>query len=154
MATTLELALTIQAPPAAVFAAATDLDHFGDWMQGFVRVERLSDGPLREGSRFREVRKMFGKEAAEHFEVTRFEPPKRLELFVDGSKGASKRGEYRFVHTFEPLEEGRATRVTLTGTIDGMGPLGAVFGFLFKGMFRRALQRDLEALKAWVERGG
>ena len=36
---------TIDAPPEAVFDAATDLDGMGAWMTGFVKVERLTEGP-------------------------------------------------------------------------------------------------------------
>jgi uncharacterized protein YndB with AHSA1/START domain len=152
MPTTLEITITVDVPPETVFAAATDLDHFGEWMLNFVSVEKLTDGEFGVGTEFREIRRMFGKEAAEHFEVARYEPPSHLELYVDGTKGSSKKGEYRFMHTFEPIDGGRGTKMTLAGTIDGMGCMGAVFGVLFKGMFVKAIRKDLLAFKAYVEK--
>ncbi|MCI0342051.1 MAG: SRPBCC family protein [Planctomycetales bacterium] len=147
----LELAETFAVPPDAVFRAATDLDRMGEWMQGLVRIERLTQGPIAVGSRWREVRKMFGKEAAEEFEVTHLEPGRRLDLFVDGKKGASGRGEFRFRHDFLP--DGSGTRLVLSGEITGMGCMGAVFGPLMAGMFRKAIRKDLAALKKRVEAG-
>ena len=91
----------VVAAPHAVFSVATDLENVGRWMPNFVRVERLTDGRFGVGTRWRETRKMFGAEATEEFEVTRCDPPRRVELFVDGRKGSSKRGAYRFVYRFK-----------------------------------------------------
>ena len=152
MAMTFSLDTTIEAPPDEVFRRASDVGAFAQWMPGFVRLERLNDME-GVGQRFREVRTMFGREASEVFEIRAYEPPSRLELFVDGTQGSSKRGAYHFTYGFEALEDGRATKVTLSGAVEGMGCMGAVFGFLFQGMFTKAIRKDLEALKAWIEGG-
>lgn len=150
MATTLECEITVHAPPTQVFARATDVGSFGQWMQGFVRVEPLTPGTVGVGASWREVRRMYGREAGEVFEVTAWDPPRSFTLFVDGTKGAMRRGAMRFVHTFEPAGEG-ATRLRLAGEITGMGCAGVLFGWAMKGMFRNAIQKDLAALKAWIE---
>jgi len=137
------------APPARVFGAITDLENWHKWMPGLVRVERLTQGEYGTGAQWRETRKMMGREATETFEVTAFEPGKSMELFVDGRKGSSGRGEYRFRYTFE--EAGGRTRMTLHGTITGMGCLGAVFGWMFKGMFRKQIAKDHAALRKYLE---
>jgi hypothetical protein len=77
--------------------------------------------------------------------------PRSFLLYVDGTKGSSKRGEYRFAYRLEPMAHG--TRVVMNGTIEGMGVMGALLGFLMKGMFRKAMQKDMDALKAHVEGG-
>src|SRR5690606_30002726 len=100
--------------------------------------------------RWREVRRMFGQEAAEVFEVTAYDPPHTLGLFVDGAQGTTGKGAYRFVYTLEPAADG--TRLVLTGDIDMPGLAARLFGFLFKGMFRKGCERDLAALKAHLER--
>ena len=146
-----EVDVTVNAPQERVFAMLTDLDRFGEWMPNFIRVEKLTEGELAVGSEFREVRKMFGKESSEHFEVTGLEPPRRFDVYVDGTKGTSKKGEFRFTHTFERVNDGTATKVTLSGKISDTGCMGAVFGFLFKNTFRKMIQKDLDALKAWIE---
>jgi uncharacterized protein YndB with AHSA1/START domain len=146
-----ELATTIAAPPEKVFRLATDPDRFHEWMPGFVRVERNPPGPIKVGSRWRETRKMMGHEAAEEFEVTTLQAPRRIDLFVDGARGSMKKGEFRFHHTFEPDGSG-GTRFAMSGEVEKMGCMGAVFGFMFVGMFRKMVARDLAALKTWIEK--
>lgn len=147
----MEISLTedFNAPPERVFAAITDTDSWHKWMHNLVRVEKLTEGPLGAGSQWREVRKIMGKEGAEVFEVVAFDPPRGMELFVDGTKGSNKRGEYRFKYTFENV--GGKTRMTMHGSITGMGCMGVVFGFLFKGIFRKAIAKDHAALRKHVE---
>jgi uncharacterized protein YndB with AHSA1/START domain len=137
------------APPERVFAAITDIESWQKWMQNLVRVEKLTPGPFAKGSQWREVRKIMGKEGAEVFEVVAIDPPRSMELYVDGAKGSTKKGEYRFKYAFENI--GGKTRMTVHGSITGMGCMGVVFGFLFKGMFRRAIAKDHEAFRKFVE---
>lgn len=139
----------IDAPPERVYAIATDLPGAGAWMQNLVRVEMLTDGEFRTGTRWREVRKMFGKEAAEEFEVRACEPGRSFTLYVDGSKGASKRGEYLFEHRLEA--ENGGTRFTMDASMSGMGWLGKILGPIMKGGFKKAIEKDNRALKAYIE---
>jgi hypothetical protein len=78
-------------------------------------MEKLTPGVFGPGTKFRETRKMFGKSATELFEVVAVRPPLRLELFVDGTQGTSKRGRFDYVYEFEPDRDG--TRVSLTGAV-------------------------------------
>lgn len=151
MALHLEWEERIQAPADRVFAALTDLDGAIGWMPALVRIEKLTPGPVSVGSRWREVRRMFAREAAEEFEVRALEPGRELELYVDGTKGASHKGYYRFRYSLEREESG--TRLRLSGEIGGMGWLGEWLGRLFVGPFRRAVAADLSALKRYLESG-
>lgn len=150
MAIEFEMQREAEAPPARVWEALTDIDSWHEWMPNLVRIEKLTEGPLREGSRWREVRKMFGREAAEVFEVRELEPGRRMELYVDGSLGSSKRGEYRFVHTVE-ARGGVASTVKLAGSIGGMGKIMETVGRLFAGSMKKMIAKDLEAMVAWAE---
>lgn len=145
----LSLREEFKAPPAKVFAALTDVANAEKWMPNVVKIEMLTEGEYGVGTKWRETRTMFGKEASEVFEVTAFTPGKRIEMYVDGSQGSSKRGEYRFIYDFEE-RDGR-TVMNLRGTISGMGCMGVLFGWLFKGMFRKAVRKDHEALRQYVE---
>jgi uncharacterized protein YndB with AHSA1/START domain len=137
------------APLDKVFAAVTDIPAAEKWMPNLVRMEMLTDGPYGVGTKWRETRKMFGKEAAEVFEVTGLAPGKHIELFVDGKQGASGRGEFRFKYDFE--ERGGKTVINIQGSITGMGCMGVVFGWMFKGMFAKAIRKDHEALRQHIE---
>ncbi|MRG93396.1 SRPBCC family protein [Polyangium spumosum] len=141
----------IDAPPERVFAAMANPEGFGDWMQGFVRAERVTPGDFGVGTEFRETRKMFGREATEHFEVTTCEPGKRLGLRVDGTKGTTGKGEYRFVYDFEPAGTGTLLRTSAVIEMPG-GLFTKIIGKLMGGAFKKACDKDLDALKAYVER--
>lgn len=137
------------APPERVFAMLTDLDQAARWMPNFVRIEKLTPPPFGRGTRWREVRKMYGREANELFEVTAYEPGKALELYVDGTQGSSKRGHFRFRYELQPAD-GRTT-VTLAAEIGGMGALMELLGRLFMGAFKKAVVQDLAAMKRYME---
>ena len=64
--------------PDVVFSVVTDPARLSEWQPLVVRVERLDEGPLRAGSRMREVRKVRGKELAQVVEVADLEPPRRF----------------------------------------------------------------------------
>lgn len=130
--------------PDRVFQALTDLEGVAKWMPGFVKIEILSEGAFGVGTQWRETRKLFGKEATEQFEVTRFEPPTGLGLRVDGSKGTSKRGEYLFDYQLAPQNGG--TEVTLNGAIRGLGRIAGLISRLFVGTLKKACVKDLSAL--------
>lgn len=143
--------MLIQAPPTAVMEAMTNLDAWPRWMPGLVRVEKLSEGPFDLGSRWRDTRKVFGREASEVFNVTEFEPPGRLGLWVNGAEGTTGNGEYRFLYLLEPAGED-TTRLTLEGQASMPGLVARLLGFLFRGMLRKGSERDLKALRSWLER--
>jgi uncharacterized protein YndB with AHSA1/START domain len=148
MAAAFSTAVYIEAPPAVVFEAMTNLDAASQWMPNFVRLEKLTPGPLAPGSEWRETRKMFGKEATEHFRVTRLDRSSRMDLLIDGSKGTSRRGEYAFV--LELVPERTGTNLELTGEVRMPGIWG-LFSRFMAGSFKKACHQDLEALKAHLE---
>lgn len=150
MALTFTLTEHIAAPPERVYAHLIDIQTWAEWMPNLVRIETLTPPPFGAGTQWRETRKMYGREASEHFEVTAFTPPRSLSLFVDGRKGSSGKVEYRFDYVFVP--EGSGTRLELRAEISGMGWFMALIGRLMIGMFKKAIAQDNAAFKAYVER--
>lgn len=149
MSMKLEVEETFAVPPERLYAALSDAERLGDWMPNLVRMEWL-DGPRSgKGARFRQTRKMFGREASEVFEVTAADPPRSFELYVDGRLGSSGCGEYRFRYELRPIPAGTALR--MTGEFGGMGWFMRLVGKLFAGSFRKACRKDLAALRAHVE---
>lgn len=145
-----EIELTVAAPPERVWAGLVDIDRMGEWMKGFERNERLTEGPLGKGSQFRQTRKMYRHRAAEVFEVTEFDPPRVLGLYVDGTKGSSRCGEYRFVYTLTPSAAG--TRLVMSGEMGGRSGCMMIVGKLMGGLMKKAFRKELVAFGAWVER--
>jgi uncharacterized protein YndB with AHSA1/START domain len=140
---------TIAAPPERVFAVASDIHRWAQIVPAIERVEVLTPGPMAAGTRFRETRRMMGREATEEMTVTAFDPPRGYVLGAE-SHGCRYRTELRF----EPA--GAGTRMVFD-----FGAVPLAFGarvmmFLMKPMMKKAAQmcaKDLDAIAAHAERG-
>ena len=146
----IRISSTIDAPRETVFARMNDLDRAGEWMPGCM-VERRTPGPVRVGARWRETRRVFGRDWTEEYEVALLDPPERIEVFADGRKGTTGRGEYRFRLEFE-VDSASRTRVTMTGSATGMGVRGVILAPIMRAIMRRDMVVDLAAAKSWIER--
>jgi uncharacterized protein YndB with AHSA1/START domain len=139
-------------PPERVFRLVTDVASHPEWMPNVKRLEMLTDGELRVGSSWRSTRSFFGREGTEYFEVAALDPPSRLLLRVDGKKGTSGRGEFRFDYHFEPSNGG--TLLTLYGEIAGFDTLGRMIQRVFLAAFKAAVRRDHTAFRRHLDHGG
>lgn len=139
----------IGASPNVVYGVATNLELAGKWMPNFVRMEKLTPGAFGPGTKFRETRKMFGQTQSELFEVVDVDPPRRFTLFVDGTKGASRRGRFNFTYEFVP--DGDGTSITLNGTLSGLTWFWEQLARLFIRSMRKSCAGDLRAMKTYIE---
>ena len=144
-----EFSTRIAASPQEVFDALSDLDALPDYIPAEVRIETLTEGEFGEGTQWREYRKMMGREATEVFEVTECEPPHRLVLFVDGTKGTTGSGEFTYLYQLEA--DNGATRLDLEARIDDIGCIAEQLSKLFAGSFKDAVEKDLDGLKHFAE---
>ncbi|MGH7149210.1 MAG: SRPBCC family protein [Planctomycetota bacterium] len=137
----------IAAFPEKVFQAAADFRGAPGRIRGIKRIEVLTEGPVRVGTRFKETRKMFGKEATETMEVVAFDPPNGYTLACE-SHGCRYRTEFRF--------KGNAggTRVEMAFEATPLTFLAKAMGFLMAPMIKsvsKLVDQDLKDLKASVE---
>lgn len=141
---TLTASIRIAAPLERVFAVFTDIPKAAERIPDITKIERLSEGPFRIGTRWRETRVIMKKEDPEEMWVTGFDPPRSYAV------EAESRGTHNDTR-FEFTPDGDATMVTwtFTGTPLTFGAklMSGVFGFQFKGMMRKFLLADLEALR-------
>ncbi len=149
MSTTVDIA----APVEVVWDIITDLDGSQDVISGILGIERLG-GPdgYAVGTRWRETRKMFGKEATEDMEVATVEPMSATTITA-----SSHGSDYLSGFTLESSAAGTTLTMDFTGMMNAeasgssklmarlMGPLGA-------SATRKAMQTDLEEIKAEAER--
>jgi uncharacterized protein YndB with AHSA1/START domain len=82
MAIDFSFEVDIARSPEEVFAVVTDPSRLPEWQPMVVRAEPLQEGPVRQGTRLREVRRVRGKELEQILEVAELEPPRRFGLRV------------------------------------------------------------------------
>ena len=142
---------TIQAPLDRVFALANNIDRSMEWLPKGVRIENLTPGPVRLGSRYRETRRILGRDDTEFYEVTAYDPPRLSEVTSDGTQGTAGRGLFRFRIEFSSAGPD-ATRVALHGSATRLGCLGVVMYPVVRGIMKKHIVADLSGLKAWIEK--
>ena len=124
------------------------LEHAPQRISGIVSVELLTDGPMREGTRWKETRKMMGKEATETMWITRFDPPR---CYVAEAESCGT----HYVSTLSFEQAGGGTRVTMS--FEGRPVtllaklLSAPMGWMMKGAVRKMIAQDLADLGAHLE---
>jgi carbon monoxide dehydrogenase subunit G len=133
----------IACAPEVAFARFADLPNLAGRVSGITKVEMLTPGPVAVGTKYKETRTMFGRDATEEFTVTALEPGKVLTLTCH-SCGV----RYTATHTFTP--EANGTRVTLT--MDGKTTTFSAWlfqplGWLMKGTMQKMIQKDLDEMK-------
>lgn len=74
-----EVTIHLDKPVEQVFAFLMDTSKLTTWQSNLIKSEQLTEGPLRAGSRFREIRRINNKEEEIQGEITVLEPNKRLE---------------------------------------------------------------------------
>ena len=147
----LSVSRQVAAPRDRVWSVLTDIDRAPQVMEAIQSVERLDGDRFGVGTRWRETRKVFGREATEVMEVTAVDPPVGYTVHADGPGT-------RYVSRFTLTEEGDGTRMTMTFGAQPTGLVGRVMnatvGRLAAGATRRAVAADLEDLARACEADG
>ena len=137
----------IKAPIETVFEYASDLRRKPQYISGITRMEVVTDGPVGVGTRFRESRMMFKREATEEMEVSVFDPPERFG-FTCESCGCRYQTEMRFT------SNGSGTDVSLAFQAEPLNVLARMMAFLMKPIMKScisAMQKDMDDLATAVE---
>jgi uncharacterized protein YndB with AHSA1/START domain len=104
--------ITIDRPPAAVFAYLADLENLPRWNCAISETRKITAGPVRVGSRYRQSRTI-PVHSEESLEVVEFEPDRR---FVIRGTLSSLPGQIGYT----PSRTENAT--TLTNTVELQPP--------------------------------
>lgn len=134
----------IAATPEAVFAFLQDVTHFPEVLTSVVRAEKITDGPVRVGTRFRETRKINGREATAEIEVTAHEPPRRY-------SATSAQGGITATYHYTLTPEKHGTRINLQAEATATG-LKKLMLPLVVSFMKKEDASHLQKLKAAVER--
>jgi carbon monoxide dehydrogenase subunit G len=139
---------TIAAPPAKVFAAASDVARWAEIVPAIARTELLTSGPVGKGTRFRETRTLFGREATEEMEFVEFDAPRTYTIGAD-SHGCRYRTRFDF------HEASGGTRLVMSFQAEPLTFMAKVLAFVMKLLMKKMAEmcaKDLDAIKAHCER--
>ncbi|HVP72556.1 MAG TPA: SRPBCC family protein [Phycisphaerales bacterium] len=151
----LAISETVNAPLGRTFEAFSDLRSAEKNISGIKRLEILTDGPIGKGTRFKETRVMFGREATETMEVTQWEPRGSPASYAIGGDSCGARFETIF--RFHPERQGAATRVEMEMTVKAMSLFAKVMSPLSKlmmGPMKKSIAGDLADMKRVAEIAG
>ena len=140
----------INAPVDRVFALFTDVHSFQANVKAINKIEVLSDDKtgIGKGTKWRETRTMFGKDATEILWFSAFAPNQRVVIsaFSCGT-------EYNTTYTFTEVDGG--TEVTLTMAMKPKTLLAKILGFIGRFMvwpMIKELETDMDDVKKIAER--
>jgi uncharacterized protein YndB with AHSA1/START domain len=138
----------INKPPEEVFAYLDEVERHGEWQQDIVGVQRVTEGPLRQGSRVRETRHVPGGNRSMTYEVTEHDPPRQSSFRVLD-------GPIRAVGTIsvEPAGDGTKSRVTIAMDFEGHGIGGKLLLPVARNQARKRVPEGQAKMKEILERG-
>ncbi len=138
----IEFALAIDRSPEDVFELLTDIGRLPEWQTS--AIEAHSDGPLEQGSRVTEKRRLLGREVDSELEVIAYEPPRRLTLRSLG-------GPVNFTVDHELAANDGGTELTFVAEAQPHGALrlaGPVLARTAEQQFRQDFDRLKELLES------
>jgi hypothetical protein len=145
----IELAKRVAARPQKVFETVVDAVHWPQIMRSVIAVEVLTGGPLRVGTRLREIHVMFGQQTTEELQVMELERPRRLRL-----AGQNHGLHYERDHIIDALDVGSRLMLIFRTKPQTQSQTGrALMDFITPYMevnLRDELERDLADLAAAV----
>jgi hypothetical protein len=131
-------AIDIARAPQEVYAYLADLEHTPEWNWAITSTEKVTPGPIRIGTRYRQTRTV-PRPAVEFIEISHLEPGRSVE--VAGTLGPF---QARLSYELEPSPVGTrlVNRVELSPAVP-LGPIGALLGSRVK----TAVAENLLALR-------
>lgn len=140
--------ITVAAPIDVTFDTFSDIEGAAPILSGLNKVEILSDGDVGVGTRWRETRKMYGKESTEEMWMTEFDAPNRYVVAAE-SHGM----KYESVYDFTATDDGDThVQSTFSGEpLTLMAKIMSVPAGLMMGSVKKAFHQDMVDMKAYAE---
>ncbi len=148
MIVTVTVESSIAALPDRVFDALVDIERFPETSPDCVSIRFLGEQRRGVGTRFVETRRA-GKGTQDfELELTECDPVARTARFVNETHGTL------WDTTMRVVPEGQGSRVSFAMDAHTDSRVQSVIFRLMKGVFRKAMNKQVAALKAWCEAEG
>ncbi len=141
------VAKRVEAPVEIVFDIASDLERLPDIVEAITKIEIVTDGPVGVGTRFRETRVLFKREATEEMEITKFDRPHSYSTIAN-SCGC------RYDTTVTVKALGSGSEISMDFSATPLTFMAKVFSVMMKFMLNscaKAVEKDLESIKVAAE---
>lgn len=139
----IDLNVEIARTPEDVFELLSDIERLPEWQMS--AIEAHADGPLGEGSRVTEKRRLLGRDVDTELEVVAYEPPTRLTLRSLG-------GPVNFTVDHELAAQGGGTQLRFVAEAQPGGLLRLTEPLLARTA-EQEFRRDFDRLKVLLESG-
>ena len=137
-----EVTIHLRRPVEQVFAFLADYQNLRTWQSDLIENEQLTEGPLRVGTRFREVRRTGPGQSEIQGEITDFEPNKRF------STRTITKPQVTVSYSFEG--EGNGTRLSYKFIMLTSGMM-RLLEPLISGSIKKDTNSDFQTLKHILE---
>lgn len=141
---TITVTKRIHAPKELVFKTVSDIKNFSKAVPDIINVEFLTDQEYGVGTKFRETRDMNGRKASTELEVTELVENAHIRIVSD-TMGTI----WDSLFTVERKEDG--TELTLIMDAKAYKLMSKIVNPFFKGMVKKALEKDMVAVKNYCE---
>ncbi len=144
----IETSETVHAPIESVFGVVSDIANTATTISGINSIEMLTDGPVGEGTKWRETRTFLGKKATEEMWIVDWHPPTRYTV-------EARNHGMHYLTTVALEEIGQhETRVTYSMLAEPETLVSKVMCIAFagmKGQVTKAFNADLQDIKQVCE---
>ena len=146
---TLTSSIEVKATPERTFEAFTDLRNAAGRVRGIKKLDVLTDGPIGKGTRFRETRVMFGREATEEMEITDYQPGKSYTV-----GGISCGAEFATTFRFSPAGGGTRVEFELAlRPVSVFAKLMSPLSGMMMGPMKKVVEQDMDDMRKIAEAG-
>jgi hypothetical protein len=145
----IEAQTTVNSTLDKVFNVFTDLERAEERIDGINKIEILNPPAIMQvGTKWRETRVMFGKEATEDMWVSQLNKNKNYVVEAE-SHGTHYRSEY----TFKEVDDGILVNMTFEGIpLSVMSKLMSFMFIFFAKSTKKLLEKDMNDLKNFIEK--
>lgn len=138
--------IVIERSPAEIFRYVGDefFENYPKWSPEVVELERITDGPLKLGTKARQVRVDQGRRTETKFTINVYEPCKRL-----GFAGISD--PFRCTYELRDVNSGRSAELIFTFELSEIQMFMRPFEKLIRVVIQEGAERTVRNLKQLTE---